>query len=237
MARNEEKAQSMLNRWLQYKEEEQHGGPKQTRRPYLASECTDLKECERWRGQILREIAKEVAIIQNDQLGEFRLRELNDGINKLLREKRHWEKQIRDLGGKNYTSISNKLMEDEGVESANRRGYKYFGAAKNLPGVKDLLKPKKDDKKKRTRHELYQGIDADYYGFRDEDDGVLLPLESAAEEKLLAELTEAKRQRGLESSDEEDDVEEDVPLPSKADIERMLVEKRKEEIRRKYLDG
>jgi hypothetical protein len=45
---------------------------------------------------------------------------------------------------------------------------------------------------------------------------------------VLEELTEQKRQRGIESSDDEDDVEDDVPLPSKADIERMLVEKRKE---------
>jgi pre-mRNA-splicing factor ISY1 len=54
--------------------------------------------------------------------------------------------------------------------------------------VKELLKPKKDTKKKRTRHELYQGIDADYYGFRDEDDGVLLELEAAAQKKRSVEV-------------------------------------------------
>ena len=35
-------------------------------------------------------------------LGEFRLRDLNDEINKLLREKRHWEDRIVELGGPNY---------------------------------------------------------------------------------------------------------------------------------------
>ncbi len=35
------------------------------RRPYLASECKDLKECERWRREILREISKKVTQIQN----------------------------------------------------------------------------------------------------------------------------------------------------------------------------
>jgi len=35
------------------------------RRPYLASECNDLKECERWRREILREISKKVTQIQN----------------------------------------------------------------------------------------------------------------------------------------------------------------------------
>lgn len=35
------------------------------RRPYLASECKDLPQAEKWRMQILREIAKKVAQIQN----------------------------------------------------------------------------------------------------------------------------------------------------------------------------
>lgn len=35
-------------------------------------------------------------------LGEFRIRDLNDEINKLLREKRHWEDRILELGGSDY---------------------------------------------------------------------------------------------------------------------------------------
>lgn len=35
-------------------------------------------------------------------LGEFRLRDLNDEINKLLREKGHWEDRIMELGGPDY---------------------------------------------------------------------------------------------------------------------------------------
>ena len=35
-------------------------------------------------------------------LGEYRIRDLNDEINKLLREKRHWEDRIVELGGPNY---------------------------------------------------------------------------------------------------------------------------------------
>ena len=35
-------------------------------------------------------------------LGEFRIRDLNDEINKLLREKRHWEDRIKELGGPDY---------------------------------------------------------------------------------------------------------------------------------------
>lgn len=35
-------------------------------------------------------------------MGEFRIRDLNDEINKLLREKRHWEERIIELGGPDY---------------------------------------------------------------------------------------------------------------------------------------
>lgn len=60
----------MLNRFLAGKQDEQRG-PKQ-RRPYLATECTDLNEADKWRQQILREIGRKVMEIQNAGLGEHR---------------------------------------------------------------------------------------------------------------------------------------------------------------------
>jgi hypothetical protein len=63
MARNQEKAQSMLNRYLQAKRDAAKGPVE--RRPRLASEVASVAECEKWRGQIIRAIAKKVAIIQN----------------------------------------------------------------------------------------------------------------------------------------------------------------------------
>jgi hypothetical protein len=44
----------------------------------------------------------QVGEIQNPGLGEFKIRDLNDEINKLIREKAHWEKRIIELGGPNY---------------------------------------------------------------------------------------------------------------------------------------
>ena len=35
-------------------------------------------------------------------LGDYQVRDLNDEINKLLREKGHWEARIRELGGPDY---------------------------------------------------------------------------------------------------------------------------------------
>lgn len=57
-------------RWLAGKNEELRG-PKQ-KRPFLASECRDLNEADKWRQQILREIGKKVMEIQNAGLGEHR---------------------------------------------------------------------------------------------------------------------------------------------------------------------
>lgn len=50
----------------------------------------------------MREIIKKVSEIQNGSLGEYRIRELNDRINELLREKTIWEERVAQLGGANY---------------------------------------------------------------------------------------------------------------------------------------
>lgn len=38
---------------------------KDARRPRLASSCSSLKDCEKWRGEILREISRKVSKIQD----------------------------------------------------------------------------------------------------------------------------------------------------------------------------
>ncbi|KAH7860896.1 hypothetical protein Vadar_019263 [Vaccinium darrowii] len=191
MARNEEKAQSMLNRFITMKNEEKKK-PKE-RRPFLASECRDLSEADKWRQQIMREIGRKVAEIQNEGLGEHRLRDLNDEINKLIREKVHWERRIIELGGPNYTKHSAKMTDLDGnivdVPNPSGRGpgYRYFGAAKKLPGVRELFDKPPELRKRRTRYDIYKRIDASYYGYRDEEDGILVKFEALAEKKMREE--------------------------------------------------
>jgi hypothetical protein len=76
------------------------------RRPHLASLCLQLDRCEFWRRQVLRETSDRVLMIQSRTLGEPRIREINDEINRLLRERRHWERRIRELGGPDYARIA-----------------------------------------------------------------------------------------------------------------------------------
>ena len=72
------------------REEGNATAPVRGRRPKLASECQHLADAEYYRGQILREITAGIAKIQNPALGEHTIRDLNDSINRSLREKYHW---------------------------------------------------------------------------------------------------------------------------------------------------
>jgi pre-mRNA-splicing factor ISY1 len=50
-----------------------------------------------------------------------------------------FEDRILELGGTNYRRVMNALMDMEGSELPGFGGYKYFGAAKDLPGVRELF--------------------------------------------------------------------------------------------------
>ena len=58
-------------------------------------------------------------------MGEHRIRDLNDEINKDLREKCYWEDQIKSLGGADYKAKKMQEVETYGAELASHTGYKY----------------------------------------------------------------------------------------------------------------
>lgn len=242
MARNEEKAQALLNRFVQAKKDANRDD--KSKRPYLATECEDLKDCELYRGQIIKEISKKVSLIQNEGLDEHRVRDLNDAINKLMREKGHWERQIKSLGGPDYFRTAPKLFnEDEAEEVVPGKGYRYYGAAKKLPGVRELFKKAAPERAKRTRFEMLKTIDADYYGYRDDDDGILVELERKTEverlQKNVEEWEKAKASRvaaDVADEDEADEAPEEadhyvshVAVPDQGEIERAVLSRRKRE--------
>lgn len=128
----------MLNRWWSMRRE--ISKPKTTRPTGKEIySVNSLSECEKWRNSLLKDISKLVTVIQNAGLGEHRIREVNDEINSLLKEKNMFENKIRELGGPDYKKAAYKLMENEGEELPGYEGYKYFGAAKDLPGVRELF--------------------------------------------------------------------------------------------------
>ena len=203
MARPEEKAQNMMNKWVKMKEEggaEGDGGrsdPRSQRRPHLASLCEHLHDCEKWRRQIVREISDGISKIQNPGLGEHAIRDLNDQINKLFREKWHWNRRIKELGGPDYNYLERKQQMEEGdiqggLGLKGSGGYRYFGAAKELPGVKELFARHAAKISKRKRGDIYKYITPDYYGLRDEEDGVILELEEEYAKKRQAKYQKAR---------------------------------------------
>jgi hypothetical protein len=56
-------------------------------------------------------------------LTDYEVRDLNDEINKIMREKRHWENQIVALGGANYRR-NVAMLDDDGKEVPGTKGYK-----------------------------------------------------------------------------------------------------------------
>lgn len=76
-------------------------------------------------------------------LGEHRIREINDEINKMMRQKHHWEVRIRELGGD--VQKGRQFYDIEGKELPGAPGYKYYGAAKELPGVRELFAEVEDE--------------------------------------------------------------------------------------------
>ncbi|KXJ94181.1 Pre-mRNA-splicing factor ISY1 [Microdochium bolleyi] len=194
MARNSEKAQSMLFRFREAQAADLgiiDAG--RSRRPRVITEVDSIPICEKWRGQTLKEISRKVSRIQESALSDYQIRDLNDEINKLMREKHMWEVQIRNLGGPNYMRQGGKLYDETGREiPGGGKGYKYFGRAKELPGVKELFeaaakaRQSANEKPLDTRDDLRKTVDANYYGYAPDEEGDTL-LQYEAEKEREAE--------------------------------------------------
>lgn len=187
MARNEEKALSLFSKWNTFKTS--FHAKESNRRPLLASECDSLIDAKKWRREIVQEISKKIAAIHNASLGEHRIREMNDEINKNMKQLSYWDRRIHELGG----DVSNKnrqIFDAQGKALPGQPTYKYYGAAKDLPGVRELFSKEEEAaalrRKKRSRADLYKHITPDYYGYRDDDDGILKVKEKEMEERLIA---------------------------------------------------
>ncbi|KAL3796778.1 hypothetical protein HJC23_010925 [Cyclotella cryptica] len=279
MARPEEKAQAMLNKWVRMREEEDptstlaRRAAARAKRPFLATQCEHLADAERFRLQIIREIGDGIKKIQNPGMGEHAIRDLNDGINKLIREKWHWNRRIKELGGKDYNKEERKAMllaeqqggtgpdggEDPqlaiGLALKGSGGYRYFGAAKELPGVKELFARHAAKMTKRKRGDIYKYITPDYYGLRDEEDGVLLELESKMAEDGQKKLKECQdeyktivenegNEKGTDDSDDGSEaafiesivngVSAQVAVPSQDLVAQVILKKKKEALLNRF---
>jgi len=224
----------MLNKWVKMREEGNitTSAPRQQKRPYLASECEHLADAEYYRNQIVREITALISKIQNPGLGEHALRDMNDEINKKLREKYHWNKQILKLGGLDYNAMERKRQVEEGDPQAGLGGntYRYFGAAKDLPGVQEILN--KQAQKSVKKRDMTKQITPDYFGWRDEEDGVLVELEEQVIQDYMKQNKNQKRSRAVLEQDIDD--EDYLNVPKVAEVEQLLLEEKKKAMLAKF---
>ena len=235
MARPAEKARAMLNKWVKMREEGNATPSVRGKRPMLASECHHLADAEYYRNQIVREISAGIAKIQNPALGEHTIRDLNDEINKKMREKHHWNRRIKELGGLDFNAIERKRQIEEGdVQSLQGPGgYRYYGAAKDLPGVKELLEKQVQKEQTKKRGDIYKHITPDYYGWRDEEDGVLLELEAAMVEQIKRQKSEQGEYVNVQPINI-DLTEDYLDVPSQAEMAQLLFEHKKKALLAKF---
>ncbi|KAI8082481.1 pre-mRNA-splicing factor ISY1 [Gilbertella persicaria] len=243
MARNEEKAQSMLYRFREAQAAELGLGKPRVRRPAFAGAVDTIAEAEKWRKDLLSEVSRKIAKIQDVGLSDYQVRDLNDDINRLMGQKYHWEKRIKELGGPDYSRAGPRMFSYEGREAPGTRGYRYYGRARDLPGVRELFETVMPESISRSRRDINRDIDADYYGYRDED-GVLLEYERELE-KQLAEKTANAPDEEIEQEEQEDqqqqEVEHDplppqttaVKVPSQKEVEAYLLQRRKQQVNSK----
>lgn len=253
MARNSEKAQSMLFRFREAQAADLgiiDAG--RSRRPKMITEVDGIPACEKWRGQTLKEISRKVSKIQDPALSDYQVRDLNDEINKLMREKHMWEVQIRNLGGPNYMrGGGSKVYDESGREiPGGGKGYRYFGRARELPGVKELFEAARqlnqkgaaaDEKPLESRDDLRKAVDAKYYGYApDEEDEALLQYEAEKEQEAFEALlrkqgkgaTAQQPPEGWEALPGDAGDGRGWELPTLEEVQQDLLERR----RRKLLD-
>lgn len=179
MSRNKEKSQSVLHRLEALKNEE--AGVLQSNpnlRPKNVQSVTSLPQAEKWRSTLISEISIKLTSINNPELNDYQIRDTNDEINKKYKEKRAWEHHIKYLGGPDYINYNQGNNEMPGIFL---NGYRYFGRAKELPDVKEILEIQKNQRQaKLTKHtkeleekrilkERESRIDPGYYGLYDEN--------------------------------------------------------------------
>ncbi|KAJ6781726.1 hypothetical protein PWT90_05223 [Aphanocladium album] len=242
MARNSEKAQSMLFRFREAQAADlgiiDTG---RARRPRVITEVESIQVCEKWRGQVLKEISRKVSRIHEPVLSDYQIRDLNDEINKLMREKHMWEVQIRNLGGPNYMRGGGKVYDEQGREvPGGGKGYRYFGRAKELPGVKELFEAAQsknaEEKPLETSKELRRAVDAAYYGYApDEEDDALLRYEAEKERQAAENLLKNGVQEppeGWEPLPGDSGDGHAASLPTLEEVQEELIDRR----RRKLLE-
>lgn len=110
-------------------------------------------------------------------------------------------------------------------------GYKYFGAAKDLPGVRELFQTDVPNAPRRDKLDVYRNINYEYYGMRDEENQDMLDEEAAYEKKVY----ERNLERWIdENKDYIKDRLKKVANPTRQQILALVDDETYDEFRKKH---
>lgn len=126
-----------------------------------------------------------------------------------------------------------------------------------MPGVRGLFSQEPAQLPKKTRAELMRNVDADYYGYRDEDDRVILKEEETVQREALLKLgnTDSKLnsqtiqdridkickshvnidEDGLDFAGPKNFISHVPSIPTQQEIHDELMRRKKQELLEKYV--
>lgn len=211
--------------------------------PLVPSTCRSLPAALYARKELLKDVSRKLSKINDLTLGHAEIRALNDELNRQVRRIHEWDGRLRELGHRERDK-SVKWGDETLPEPGNVHGYLYFGRAKELPGVKELLNPRKEGKIKLPARiqEMERTADAEYFGVDDEQaEMARMEREREVEERLCAsEVPLIDWVTGLPTILPPLPMElpppADLPaIPTATQVEQFLMEKKRQELLRKYV--
>ncbi|KAG7784979.1 hypothetical protein KL910_004813 [Ogataea haglerorum] len=206
-------------------------------RPRVTQDTDDVKDAEAFRTMCLQEISAKIEKINDPLLQDSQIRDLNDELNKLMRERRAWDHRVKELGGPDYLSTSG--VADGSVMVNN---YRYFGRAKQLPEVERLLKTREQDSKSASFRNAIErflrlnqtDLGPAYYGYEDEDElDLRIPDDRAHDIPEKCSLLEFEHKRTAElqtSCFEKNPLFDLPPLPTEQEYQDAVVALRKQQL-------
>lgn len=185
-------------------------------RPKYVQSVESLPQAERWRQSVMADISVKLTKINDPSIPELEIRECNDSLNKLHREKRAWEYHIKKLGGNDYITFG------QGSGGIIQNGVRYFGRAKELTEVKQTAA--RDKKLNEKKEKASSGNLLQYYGVFDEQ-WLHQPI-SIEKQQIMEEVNGALGERILDA----DIGKKEERLPTSMDVEQWMVQRKRKEI-------
>lgn len=141
-----EKAQTLLHQYHRSLGE----NSRKSSRPSRVQSVQSLSQAEEYRRECVKELSAKLARIHESFINEHQIRDLNDSINHLMKERLAWEHHIKSMGGPDYLTYSKRQQNQGSVEVD---GTRYFGRARELGDVKEILKAQESEEQKKLEKE------------------------------------------------------------------------------------